>query len=87
MGCTGLAPGSLVVVGIFRIIRCIATGSADCAVWCTDRVLVTLKLEYVSVASKIGTEVDKLLEQTWLRSQHWGRERPDSLGRRRLMEQ
>ena len=43
-GRTGLAPGSLVVVGIFRIIRCIAARSANCAVWCTDRVFITLKL-------------------------------------------
>ena len=52
-GCTGLAPGSLVVVGIFRIIRCIAARSANCAVWCTDRVFITLKLEHVSITSNL----------------------------------
>ena len=49
IGCSWLARGSLTVIGIFRVVWCIAAGSTDCAVRGTDRVFLALKLEQVSI--------------------------------------
>ena len=54
MGRSLLARGSLVVIGIFRIIWRIAARSTDCAVRGTDRVLLALKLEQINIFSLSG---------------------------------